>query len=76
MLIYSLFGIIEGLSKYPVLQFGVNIGILYSSWGIGQFFGKKRKMNYLKGFISYMLGMVTFIITVALIGIILDWIIK
>ena len=76
MLIYSLFGIIEGLSNYPVLQFGVNIGILYSSWGIGQFFGKKRKMNYLKGFISYMLGMVTFIITVVLIGIILDWIIK
>ena len=76
MLIYSLFGIIEGLSKYPVLQFGVTIGLLYSSWGIGQFFGKKIKMNYLKGFISYMLGMVTFIIAVAFIGYILDWIIK
>lgn len=75
MLIYSLFGVVESITKYSVLQFGVNLGFIYIAWGIGQFFDKKRKINYLKGLISYFLGMITLMILALLLGLMLDWII-
>ena len=60
MLIYTVFGIIESITKLRILQIGGIIGLLYTSWAIGQFFDKTKKLNYLKGFLSYFLGMITF----------------
>lgn len=75
MLIFALFGIIEGIIDYPVLQYGANIAIIYTAWAIGQFFNGKKKLNYLKGILSYFLGMITFMIVVVLTGIIVEKII-
>lgn len=75
MLIFTLFGIVESVINYPVLQYGANIGILYVFWGIGRFFDSKRKRNYLKGILSYFLGMFTFILVLVLMGVLIDKII-
>ncbi len=72
MLIYTLFGIIESISKIKVLQIGGIIAFIYASWAIGRFFDKNRKVNYLKGLLSYFLGMLTFFITAIILGIIID----
>ncbi len=70
MLIFTLFGIIEGIINYPILQYGANIAIIYSAWAIGQFFNGKNKWNYLKSLLSYFLGMLTFLIVFIIIGVI------
>ncbi len=70
MLIFTLFGAIETIINYPILQYGANIAIIYSAWAIGQFFNGKKKWNYLKGLLSYFLGMITFAMTLTIIGII------
>lgn len=76
MLIYAFLGIIESIINFPVLQFGVIIGIVYSIWAIGQFFDQKKKLNYLKGFLSYLFGVVSSLIIFILIGILLEKLIK
>jgi len=72
MLIFAFFGVIERISNYPVLQFGANIAIIYTAWAIGQFFNGKKKLNYLKGVLSYFLGMITFMFVIVLIGVIVE----
>ncbi|WP_410880446.1 hypothetical protein [Myroides sp. DW712] len=47
----------------------------YVSWAIGQFYGG-TKGNYFKGFLSYILGMVSFQVGLLLVGTILDLILK
>lgn len=76
MLIYSLFGTVESLTKLSVLHFGGIIGIIYASWAIGQFFDKNRKVNYLKGFLSYLLGMITFFLVATILGMGIDFVQK
>ncbi len=74
-LVAALFGILESISGYPVFQIGVNIGLLYIVWGIGQFFGKKKVINYIKGLISSVLGMITIIIAFAFLKVLIEWVI-
>lgn len=76
MLIYTTFGIIESMTKWRILQVGGLIGFLYTSWAIGQFFDKNKKLNYLKGFVAYFLGMLTFYILAIVLGIGIDFISK
>lgn len=76
MLIYTVFGIVESVTKIEVLPVGGMIGFFYVSWAIGQFFDKKRKMNYLKGFLSYLLGMITFFLLAIIVGMGIDFIQK
>ena len=76
MLIYSVFGIIENFAKIKVLQIGGVVGFLYTSWAIGQFFDKHKKMNYFKGFLSYMLGMLSFTLAAFALGFLIDLIMK
>src|SRR6478736_9639809 len=40
MLIFSLFAILEGITRLKISQIGGIIGVIYSSWAVGQFFGK------------------------------------
>ena len=52
MLIYTAFGILESITKMKILQIGGIIGIVYTSWAIGTFFDKSKKLNYLKGVLA------------------------
>lgn len=72
MLIYSVFGIIETLTSLKVMQAAGMISLVYITWAIGQFFDRKKYMNYLKAFVSYFLGVLTFIIGVFLLGFLID----
>ena len=76
IIIYTTFGIIESITKLRILQVGGIIGFLYTSWAIGQFFDKNKKLNYLKAFVAYLLGMLTFYILAIILGIGIDLISK
>ena len=72
MLIYSILGIVEtfsGLSLFFVSGF---IVVIYTSWGIGQFFGKRNFMNYIKGLLSYLLGFFLFSFSAVILGMTID----
>lgn len=73
MLFFAFFGIIDGLSGLKIIDKGMLIGILYIAWAIGQFFDKKKIFNYLKAFFAYLLGFLTFSLTVLLIGFFIDY---
>lgn len=59
MLIFALFAFLQGIIKIDLMQIAGFVGIAYCSWAIGQFFDKRRPVNYLKAFASYMLGMIS-----------------
>jgi hypothetical protein len=72
MLIFSVFGILQGLTNINLMPFGGMVGIAYCSWAIGNFYGKTQIINYVKAFFSYMLGMLTFIFSATALGILVD----
>ncbi len=72
MLIFSFFGIIDSIINFKIIDKGFLIGIVYISWAIGQFFDKKKYINYLKAIFSYFLGLITFTIGVFLTGYLID----
>ena len=76
MLIYSVFGILQYFTHYNLMQVSNVVGLLYIVWAMGQFFDKRKLINYLKAFFSYVLGILTFSITLILIGILVDSILK
>lgn len=76
MLIFSVFGIFQGLTHLNVMNIGGMVGVGYCSWAIGHFFGKTQIINYAKAFIAYILGMITFIFLAIALGILIDIIIK
>ena len=76
MLIFSFFGIIDSWVDLEVADKGYLIGVLYVSWGIGQFFDKGKIASHLKGFVSYMLGMATFIMAAMFLGLLIDFMSK
>lgn len=74
-LIYSLFIIIEILTDYRLLHWGGIIGFIYSSWAIGQFYNKRKVLNYFKGATANLLGMITFYFILIILSGIIDMII-
>ena len=68
MLILAFFGIIDELTKSNIIRFGGATFLIYYSWAVGQFFNKKNCLNYFKAFLSFVLGLLTFIIVIFLIG--------
>ena len=76
ILFYTLLGIIESIFDYPLLQFGFFFGIIYCTWAIGQFYDLKKKWSYLKGFFSYILGMLSSLIIFILIAMAIQELIK
>ena len=72
MLIYTVFGLIESITKIQILQIGGMVALVYTSWAIGRFFDKNKKANYLKGFLSYLLGMITFFLAAIILGMGID----
>lgn len=73
MLIFALGGILETIFSGDYAQLAAVISMLYLTWGIGQFFNEGKKV-YFKGFLSYMLGVVTWLTIVSIIGLSLDYI--
>lgn len=76
MLIYTLFAIFQGVTGFRLMQIGGMISIVYSTWAIGQFFDKKKLGSYIKALASYILGMITFMLTGVLVGIAIDTLMK
>lgn len=76
MLIFSIFSIFKGLIHIELMQVASVVYFIYSTWAIGQFFDKSKFSNYVKAFFSYLLGFLTFALTVILIGTLIDLIIK
>ncbi|WP_316805224.1 DUF3667 domain-containing protein [Pedobacter nototheniae] len=76
MLIYAVFAVIEGLTKFSLMQIGAALGFIYCTWSIGQFFDRKKIASYFKGFAAYILGMITFGLGIAFIAIVYDVILK
>lgn len=76
MLMYTFFGVLETMTGIKVLQLGGIIGLIYTSWAIGRFFDGSKKVNYLKSFLSYFLGMISFFGLAILLGIVVDMLIK
>lgn len=76
MLIFSLFGIAQGLLHINLMQIAGIAGFIYTTWAIGQFYGKAKVLNYVKSFFAYLLGMITFVLAAILIGNAIDLIFK
>jgi hypothetical protein len=76
MLIYSVFTIIQGWTHFNLMQTAGIAGFAYTTWAIGQFYEKGKFINYVKAFFAYILGMLTFALTIQIIGAITDLIIK
>ena len=72
MLIYAIFGVVQSLIDFNLMQVAGIIGFFYLTWAIGQFYGKGKIVNYVKAFFAYILGMITFSITAILIGTVID----
>ncbi len=73
ILINGIFGILEDVFNFPVFQVGVNLGLIYISWGIARFFDKNKIVNYFKGIISVVLGMIVFIAFIGGIKRLIEW---
>ncbi len=76
MLVFSFFGIIQGLTHINLIQVAGTFGFVYTTWAIGHFFDKRKVTSYIKAFFAYMLGMFTFALTAIITGIIVDLIIR
>lgn len=72
MLIFSMFGLIESAFQISVMKVGGFLGILYTSWATGRFFNKQKKSYILKGFLSYLLGLISFSLIAILTGLLFD----
>lgn len=72
MIIYSAFGIVQGLTHINLMQFGAIIGLVYTTYAVGQFFEKRKLLSYVKAFFAYLLGMLTFTFIAIGTGILID----
>jgi len=72
MLIFSAFAVIEAILDQVIVQIAGIIVYIYIAWAIGQFYGKRKVVNYIKAFFAYFLGMVTFGIVLVSIGLAID----
>ena len=76
MLIYSIFGIVQSLTHFNLMQIAGVVGLIYTTWAVGHFFDKTKIVSYVKAFFAYILGMLTFMLTAILLGTLIDIIIK
>lgn len=76
MLIVTLFALIQGLTHTDLMQISGILFLVYSTFAIADFFDKRKAKNYLKSFVAYMLGMITFFVSAIILGNVIDLIIK
>lgn len=73
MLIYSVFAVLEGLTKTGLMKISGIIGLSYYIWATGQFFNESKATSYLKTLTSYLLGTLLFLISAILLGFLIDF---
>ena len=76
MLIFSFFFIMQGFINIKLMQVASFFGFVYMTWAVGNFFGKKKIINYVKALFAYILGMLTFFIIAILSGSLIDLLAK
>lgn len=74
MMVYSVFALIQGVIHTDLKVVSGAVGMVYCTWAIGNFFESKEVSGYLKAFLSYILGLFTFSLSVILIGTLMDFI--
>jgi len=62
--------IIQEITNFKAVQISSNIGLIFSTWAIGQFFDRKKVSSYAKAILSYILGALTLGILVVVVGLI------
>lgn len=72
MLMFAILGIVDVLTQTRVLDTGSIIVIAYLCWAVARFFDGKKKRNYVKAVIGYLLGMISFFIVVLIGGGLVD----
>ena len=72
MLMYGVLGTIESFSGIPLYFPGGIIVFFYTVWAMGQFFGKRKFINYVKAFFSYALGWVLIMLLAGILGILIS----
>jgi hypothetical protein len=58
------------------MQFAGIGGFAYTTFAIGQFYDKRKIASYVKAFLAYILGMVTFVLLLMIVGALIDLINK
>jgi len=76
MLIYAIFGLVYGLTHLNIMQFAGIAAFMYATWAIGQFYDKGKASSYVKAFLAYIFGMMTFSLVILLVGTLIDLVIK
>lgn len=76
MLFLAIFTLFKGLTNLDFMQTASILFFAYCTWAIGEFFDKRKVISYVKSFASYLLGMLTFWLSVFLLGTLIDLIIK
>ena len=56
-----------------IMQFGGILGFAYITWSIGQFFDKTKITSYIKSFFAYVLGSISFLLAIVIIGTAIDY---
>ena len=72
LIIVSVFQLIQGITQTGMLGTMSIIAVSYSTWAIGQFFGRNNWVNYAKSFFAYVLGFLTFFLCLLVIGSLVD----
>lgn len=64
------------LSKQVFINILTVITLVYPTWAIGQFFDKTKILSYIKAFFAYIFGFLLFYITIIIVGLTTDLIMK
>lgn len=75
MLIYTLFGIAQGITGINLMQYAILIGFIYTTYAIGHFYDKRKVKSYVNAFFAYLVGLTTFSFAIGTIGVIIDLVI-
>lgn len=76
MLIFAIFSVAQGVTHIHLMKIAGYVGVGYCVWAIGQFFGARKVMSYVKAAAAYILGMLTFSALSFIIGTVIDMLIK
>ena len=75
LIILATFLSVAVLFKIPIIVLiAIFSNFAYIIWAIGQFFGEKKFINYIKSALTYVLGMLTYIITLTIIAYFLKYV--
>lgn len=73
MLFLAIGAIISGLTKHLLIYTLVSFAVwFYTAWGIGQFYEQKKTGSYIKAFLAYVIGSISFYVLLFIVGIISD----